>query len=676
LYIPLRARLELPRGETWQEEVRLAGRRLSDEEKKQMRLSEPQPVLDVLREHAGLILLGDPGAGKSTFLKFLTLQLALGQGKPLGLGDRLPVLVPLAAYANALEEADVRLDDFIASYFCQTCGDLPVDELLADALKAGKALVLLDGLDEVKKLALRGTVVERAITFYNFHRRSGNKFVLTSRIIGYREVRPSADDLLEGTLVDLAEDEIADFVERWTAALERQAQGQESSFARSEAEREKGELLAAIQHNPGVRQLASNPLLLTILAVMKRQGVTLPERRVELYDQYVKTMLSVWNRARSLSGRTTGPEVDVVQTVRVLAPLARWMHEANPGVGLVRREDLRRKLVEIYAARGEQEPETAANAFLTDVHEHTGLLLERGPGEYGFIHLTFEEYLSGVALALEGQGDPAALVEKIAPLAGIPAWREALLLSISYVAQIQQLDRVAMQVIETLAETRTRAELAVIAGEACVDLQSSGFPPAARQNVQQSLLHFMKDAGHTPTSLRARAGTTLGRLGDPRFRTDFFCLADEPLLGFVEIPAGPFQMGSDPRKDQQAADAEQPQHTVSLGSFLIARYPVTVAQFRAFVEDSAYQLDYPGSLRGIDNHPIVGITWHEALAYCDWLAGKLRGDPRTPPALRELLETGGRVTLPSEAEWEKAARGMPAARGTDGRIYPWGNDFD
>jgi hypothetical protein len=85
---------------------------------------------------------------------------------------------------------------------------------------------------------------------------------------------------------------------------------------------------------------------------MKRQGVILPERRVELYDQYVRTLLSSWNRARGLDGRAPSRALDVVQTLRVLAPLALWMHETNPGVGLVKREALRRRLEAIFAAQG------------------------------------------------------------------------------------------------------------------------------------------------------------------------------------------------------------------------------------------------------------------------------------------------------------------------------------
>lgn len=700
LYIPLRVRLELPRGETWQEEVRLAGRRLSAEEMQQMRLSEPQPVLDVLKEHAGLVLLGDPGAGKSTFLKYLTLQMALGQGEELGLGGRLPVLVPLAAYANALEDADIRLDDFIADYFCHTCGDLPVGDMLRDALKAGRALVLLDGLDEVKVLSMRSTVVERAMAFYNFHRRAGNKFVLTSRIVGYREVRPSAQGLVEGTLVDLDDEEIAGFVERWTAALERQAQGPESAVARAEAEREQRELLFAIQNNPGVRQLAANPLLLTILAVMKRQGVTLPDRRVELYDQYVKTMLSVWNRARSLTGRAAGPELDVVQTVRILAPLALWMHQVNPGVGLVKREDLRRRLEDIYRERGEADPEAAARVFLADVHEHTGLLLERGPGEYGFIHLTFEEYLAGVAIALRGQGNAQALLEQILPAAGQPAWREALLLSINYVALIQQLDKVAEQVIELLVDK----DQVILAGEAAADLRAGGLGQDTIQLVQGSLLKQMRGSESVPAVERARAGDTLARLGDPR--PEVMAIAEMP---FCFIPGGAFRMGDD-RKN-----------TLDLPAFWLAQYPVTQAQFEEFwtaggyrekrywpeaVEagywmEAGFKGSYDNEPRGrpvsfggpfeLPNHPVVGVSWYEAAAFCRWLD--------------ELAHTRGwlseewQVRLPVEAQWEKAARGgkeipvrsrpvplcgipaePPAVRMRPNplpeRAYPWGETFD
>jgi len=677
LYVPLKARLTLPEGETWQRDLRLAGRRLSEEEQERLtgRLGEPQPVLDLLHEHDGLIILGDPGAGKTTFLKVLALRLALGEGEALGLGHRLPVLVPLSAYANALAEGEVRLDDFIADYFRDIGADLPIAQMLGEAFESGTALILLDGLDEVKEPARRHTVVERVVDFYTLHRRQGNKFVLTSRVVGYRQVRPTAEALAECTLVDFEEEEIEAFVARWTRALERQALG-ESAVARADAERERGELLDAIRRNPGVRRLAANPLLLTVLALMKRQGVMLPDRRVELYDQYVRTMLSSWNRARGL-GRPPTRDLDVVQTVRVLAPLALWMHETNPGVGLVKREALRRHLEGIFAEQGAVEPLAAARRFLADMREHAGLLLERGPAQYGFIHLTFEEYLAAMAIALRGQGDCRPIVDCLSEHVGDPAWREVSLLTVPYLGIIQQLDRVAGEVVEALVAERPgeAGEAVVLAGRATLDAGETGVPACSRKRVTEALAGTMQDAAMEP-ALRREAGLILGRLG---WRPD-------DLDAFVEVPRGVFLYGEE-REEREIAHR-----------YWIGKYPVTNEQYARFIADDGYHRDAfwseegwawreendrerPGYWDRADFGnpilPVVGVTWYEVQAYCRWLTEALQVAGCTFQVCRnDRLETVSRqpqgliVRLPTEEEWERAARG------TDGRAYPWGDAFD
>jgi formylglycine-generating enzyme required for sulfatase activity/HEAT repeat protein len=179
-------------------------------------------------------------------------------------------------------------------------------------------------------------------------------------------------------------------------------------------------------------------------------------------------------------------------------------------------------------------------------------------------------------------------------------------------------------------------------------------------------------------------GTRDSQLGldDPRFRVDAWYLPDEPLLGFVEIPEGPFLMGSDPDRDQEAYGDECPQHKVNLPLYYISRYPVTVAQFRVFVDESGHKPDRRDSLQGVANHPVVWVTLRDTYAYCDWLTETLREWEHTPEPLRTLLcDQGGRVTLPSEAEWEKAARGGKqlldeAANPNPGRVYPWGDAID
>ena len=147
-------------------------------------------------------------------------------------------------------------------------------------------------------------------------------------------------------------------------------------------------------------------------------------------------------------------------------------------------------------------------------------------------------------------------------------------------------------------------------------------------------------------------------------------------LELVRVPAGEFLMGSDPAKDKDARDNEQPQHRVYVSEFYIGKYPVTNAQYAVFAK--AVNGKYPvtnaqyavfakaityrtpshwkgGKISsGKENHPVVYVSWHDAVAFCQWLS----------------QETSRAFRLPTEAEWEKAARG------TDGRIYPWGNEWD
>ena len=143
----------------------------------------------------------------------------------------------------------------------------------------------------------------------------------------------------------------------------------------------------------------------------------------------------------------------------------------------------------------------------------------------------------------------------------------------------------------------------------------------------------------------------------------------------VPVPAGPFLMGSDQAKDPQAKDNETPQQRITLPAYRIGKYPVTVGEFRPFIEADGYAEErfwttagWARREQGVwtapgyrdqkqwaddDRLPVIGVRWYEAVAYCRWLA--------------EV--TGRPYRLPSEAEWEKAARG------TDGRIYPWGDDW-
>lgn len=486
-------------------------------------------------------------------------------------------------------------------------------------------------------------------------------------------------------MVDFEQEEIEAFVDKWTSAIEQTARGR-TPVAAEQALQERRELLLAVDQNPGVHRLASNPLLLTILALMKRQGVTLPERRVELYRNYVDTLLKHWRLARSL-GRPPSRELDVVETLRVLAPLALWMHEVSPGLGLVKQEEMRRRLEALFGERGVEDPEKAATQFLSDVRDHAGLLVERGPREFGFIHLTFQEYLAAVAIAQKGQLDVEPVVNALADHAVDPNWHEVSLLTISYLGIIQQHDQVASIVIDRLIERSPgrRGQAVVLAGECVLDAWPGGVLPECRRTTVQKVLETMRSSNvEVALVTRAAAGQLLSRLGDPRTE-----VLDPLNVEWCDVLAGSFLMGSsvDPAADYY----EQPQHKVEISyDYRIARYPVTNAQYEVFVDSGGYgQAEYwceaendgvwrdgyihdaegrerlcpadYGEPFNLENHPVVGVTWYEAIAFTRWLTRGLLE--------HGTLRAGWHVRLPTESEWEKAARGA------DRRIYPWADSL-
>ena len=197
--------------------------------------------------------------------------------------------------------------------------------------------------------------------------------------------------------------------------------------------------------------------------------------------------------------------------------------------------------------------------------------------------------------------------------------------------------------------------------------------PLAALGLVTAVWVALSRAGSLPQSPLIIDDIANGNLGEvPGFLAEAWQLPDDPLLGFVEITAGSFLMGSDTVIDPMAFDIERwsstnAQAVLELPTYYIGRFEVTVAQMRSFVQATGYPIDGQ-ALGGAPGHPATFISWPDALAYSRWLDEILRTSPDTPEVLSTLLEGGGQVTLPTEAEWEKAARG------SDGRIYPWGSE--
>lgn len=683
VYVPLVARPELPAGETW--ERRLAGRKIGQDalpdveaELASAHLSAaPVPVEEAMKDHSCVVAIGDPGSGKSTLLKHLALRLVSEEN------GALPILVPLNAYADALAKSDRNLQQYLPEYFAGLAKGIDgLDPLFDHAITTGAAVILLDGLDEVQRD--RNHLVNKVEAFAREAIAHGNKVVVTSRVVGYRESPLDAHAWALHTLLDFDRAAIEAFAAKWCAAFEKSTLG-DTPEAQASAEVERQSLLEALDANPGVANLASNPLLLTILALIKRYNVTLPNQRIELYDLYLKTLISAWSKARALDKRPVGPPLDYRQTVTVLGPLALWLREENPTAGLVSERQLINWLTDYYMSdewglkRGPALEQ--AGAFLKSVRTYSNLLLERGQGQFGFIHLTFEEALAAYGLVDKSQldlKDSLAIIEKHLT---DPGWRETILLAIGVWGLLNRQRLVAGEVVRAMLKMECTGEDAgtsiLLAGACLEDVGEAGLGRAAASEVIEALLAASRDRSLKPTVQRD-AGFILGRVG----------WRPNDLDAFISIPAGPFIYGGD--------TLDNPKRTVVIEQpFAIAKYPVTNLQYRRFVDAKGYdrrewwsdegwawrtgtydsKATEDDEKRWLANRPpdkrtepywwhdmtlnnplapVVGVSWFEAEAYCNWLAKEL-GKP---------------IRLPTEEEWERGARH------TDGREYPWGNKFD
>ena len=571
VYVPLLASPELPAGETL--ERRLAGRAFGLEALPEEALAEaskvsaaPVPVEQALAEKSRIVIVGDPGSGKTTLLKHLALRLA-DEDAPL------PILAPLNAYAEALSRRDCNLQAWLPAYYAGRTQEVAgLGPLFDSAIAQGRALILLDGLDEVQRE--RAHLVDKVEAFAREAAAFGNKVVVTSRIVGYRESPLGAREWALYTLLDFGPPAIKDFAAKWCLAFERSTLG-DTPEARSAAETERQSLLEAIEANPGVSRLAANPLLLTILALIKRQGVTLPNRRVELYELYLKTLISAWGKARALDKKPVGQPLDYLQTISILGPLALWLREENPTAGLVPEERLIEWLTKHFTGedwgllRGEASQR--ARDFLESVRKYSNLLLERGQGRFGFIHLTFEEALAGRGLVQLGQlslGDSLAVICRHLT---DPAWRETILLAVGVWGLVREEPRKAGEVVCAMLKATCAREHAgqnvLIAGACLEDVSELGIGRVATQEVTEALLAACRNRALPPTAQRD-AGFILGRTG----------WVPPDLEAFIPIEAGPFLYGDEKRK----VVLKQP--------FAIGKYPVTNRQYRRFMEAGGYHL--------------------------------------------------------------------------------------
>jgi len=342
-------------------------------------IDEPAPEFPALASSClGLLVLGHPGTGKTTFARHLAWSYAKGARDPLEIGDALPLLVSLSDYAFAREHDRVTsLVDFLPSWLEER--GITGGERISEHLP--EILLLLDGLDEVRSVEVRRSILGEASRLVKDAQVGG--LVMTGRSFLADELR-TQDHPLRVVFTRAVEPAQR---EAFLSAFVRLRRGDEAD-PRS--------LIERIEHDDDLRALASTPLMLAFMAILDELEGRLPDRRIEIYYRLGEMLVDRWTRVRSL-GTSTDRRARPTRAdaLRVLGPLAWWTIER--GGGAIPETALRRELERIEGKRNTpEEAKRRAGALLDLLRADTALLVPRPGGRWSFVHGSLGEYFAGV----------------------------------------------------------------------------------------------------------------------------------------------------------------------------------------------------------------------------------------------------------------------------------------
>ncbi len=622
----------------------------------------------------GVVLLGDPGAGKTTGARQLCWQLVSGEQsvEDLGLPEQtIPVFIRLRNLSK--QDLTKGLTSFLIR---ETRSVALVGEKAnpgQDLLRHDHLLWVIDGLDEVVNEAARIKVsgwIRQALT-----ERTGDTFLVTSRYQGYREEVSLGADFLTAHIKPLNPDQVKHFIECWYAVACRELRGdcqEASTYSTS--------LLDILHNEKGFRTgnmsaLQTNPLLLTILCIVYHQDQDLPRKRADVYSRCILVLLEHWRRKLRESQDVSGYNARNAQAV--LGSISWKMHEqedeeSRTSMPIELMGELAGKaLVELTKDSGLG---LDGMKFVKRMRDESGILATTNPGKCGFLHLTFQEYLAAWYAVQEGLADE--LVEKL----GKSWWREVILLALgmgsrnfsnSFFSAVLNSDMISEHE-ELIGFCLEEAQYVVI--EPFLDVLNSEQVNMDQKARILRLLRYRNAPGLVDVCMnflqsnhkelaafskeiieRNRAGLSSDQLRQLTVATRKEAdvgIDEKTGIAFVSIPAGVFAMGSNEYDDEKLV------HQVNVSKFMMGKYPVSNEEFGRFLEANPDQQipPYWNDSRFSDpRQPVVGVSWDDAKAFCRWASPDFR--------------------LPTEAEWEYSCRAGSTTRFCFGDSEKMLNDY-
>jgi predicted NACHT family NTPase len=404
------------------------------------------PGLEAVENIKKMMILGKPGAGKTTFLKHLAIQCIGGAF----LADRIPMFITLKDFAEAEERTNL-LGYIVFVYVDRLVSMSPVEADLTHnlssnrfvqaenlplqtILNAGKALILLDGLDEIREID--NDRVLRQIKEFS-QQFPDNQFVITCRIAA-REY--TFERFTEVEIADFDDQQIADFSNKWFHCKNDPIK----------AER----FLQKLKEDKPIRELATNPLLLTLLCLVFEDSGSFPSNRVELYEIGLDVLLKKWDVKRNIERDQVYKGLSLKRKEDLLSQIAYSTFAAGNYFFKQREVErlIRQYIQNLPNANTDPEVlEVDSAAVLKSIEAHHGLLVERARSIYSFSHLTFHEYFT--AQKVFANSDPQSLEKALQTLVSHISekrWREVFLLTVGMLPSADYLLRLMERQINIL----------------------------------------------------------------------------------------------------------------------------------------------------------------------------------------------------------------------------------
>jgi len=381
--------------------------------------------LEAVKKYSKLIVLGKPGAGKTTFLKHVAIQCSAGELQP----NRVPIFITLKDFAEI--EQRPSLLEYIRDQFASYGVNDP--SLAEKILLQGQALVLLDGLDEVRETDCYRVLQEVRNFSTQFH---ANRFIITCRI-ATREY--TLEQFTEVEVADFDEEQIAAFATKWFATQE-QTKGYK--------------FIQKLKANSPIQELATNPLLLTLLCLMFEESADFPANRSELYKEGLSVLLKKWDAKRGIEREQIYKKLSIQHKEYLLSQIA--LITFKRGDYFFRQKEIEQYIADYICNIRDVSSEIEAlkldsEAVLKSIEAQHGLLVERARGIYSFSHLTFQEYFAAreIIAGSEPQALETALNQMVSHITE-NRWREVFLLSVGMLRNADYLLQLMKQQIDQL----------------------------------------------------------------------------------------------------------------------------------------------------------------------------------------------------------------------------------